>query len=77
MARGDMRSSYVLIKGEKVRIPPKIRIIDGQRWQYYMWGRNKAELVKEADRQTKSYGLRTRVVPSIDKGYAIYYRSGK
>ena len=77
MAKGEMRSSYVLIKGEKVRIPPKIRIIGGLRWQYYMWGRNKAELAKEAKRQTDSYGLQTRVVPSIDKGYAIYYRSGR
>jgi hypothetical protein len=42
-----------------------------------MWGRNKAELVKEAKRQTTSYGLLTKVVPSIDKGYAVYYRSGK
>jgi hypothetical protein len=42
-----------------------------------MWGRNKAELPKEAKRQTDSYGLLTKVVPSIDKGYAIYYRSGR
>jgi len=42
-----------------------------------MWGRNKAGLVKEAKRQTTSYGLLTKVVPCIDKGWAIYYRSGR
>jgi hypothetical protein len=68
------RASFIKIGDSRYKIPPQQRKIGGKVWRYYMWTRAKADAVKEAERQTKSYGLLTKVVRSLN-GWAIYFRN--
>ena len=67
------RSRFIKVGDSRYKIPPEQRKIGGKVWHYYMWSKVKADAEKEAQRQTTSYGLLTKVVRSLN-GWAIYFR---